>query len=268
MAMMRCEDVEHALLEHPTSQDPARPPELAAHLAGCPACHENAFEVEAAVVQIQSTPLRDPGPDLARSVMAKLALPDPAIVETGWMERLGHVWPRVRTGSVALAAALAVAVLFARWSSRATWQVQTAGAMRAIVPGRMIQVESGDRAVLRRGPVELVAEAGTRLEPANDELVRLHAGKVWVQVTPGSPFRLVAGEVEMDVRGTCFTVASSQHGVRLEVHEGAVRARARERSVLATAGSAYTFHGEAPPRRESVDASSGWPSIIRAEQPR
>ncbi len=166
----------------------------------------------------------------------------------------------VRVVAVGLGAALAAAaaVTLALWpgepvavvesiSLAGPWRVHPGDAVTRGVPVRVpegagARLELPDGTVLWLGPgVEIVALDG------EVRTLRLDAGRLLASVAPrrpGEPFRVVAGRLEVTVRGTIFSVAAEGGRSRVRLHEGRVGLVAGERTIDVRPGFEVELGGD------------------------
>jgi transmembrane sensor len=181
---------------------------------------------------------------LARMQAAAIYEPPPALVL--WTRR----W---RAGvAMAVAAGLVAIVLILVWSGRegsgpapdvfTSVQTPVGGSSRFTVASAVIDAGSDTSVSVHRG------ERGVSL--------MLKHGSVSCEVAhqDGRVFRVVAGEVEVEVVGTRFTVTRTGAAVYVEVARGKVRVRTRSEERMLTVGESWTVATE--PRAETAEAGA------------
>jgi FecR-like protein/tetratricopeptide repeat protein len=197
-------------LRDAATREPGLDAELTEHIAGCIACRRAQDQVAAVVAMARRLPYAPPPrrvvEDMRSTVLASLPLGGP------------RRWLRPRT-LIAAGVAAALAVV----------------AVRAVLP-------SG--APRSRATVEPIgAAAYVHTSSAPDEIVRLAEGTLHVQVAPldaGERFRIVAGDGDVEVRGTAFEV--EVHGdriARVAVEHGRVEVRTRGAVQILDAGQRW-----------------------------
>ncbi|MEP6860853.1 MAG: FecR domain-containing protein [Deltaproteobacteria bacterium] len=103
----------------------------------------------------------------------------------------------------------------------------------------------------RHATLEAIGPASfTRPSDGPDEVVRLSEGTLHVEVSPlsvGERCRIIAGDGEVEVRGTAFDVeVHGDHLVRVEVDHGRVEVRARGGTRILSSGGRWEVLGPAP----------------------
>ena len=192
--------------------------------------------------------------------------------------RTGHrrrVWLAGALGAAALILAL---LLLRRDDDAATTRPRAA----ALLPGSLDSsriVTGEDDSTLDIGTAVLTAHAHSALVVSGDEsqglLVVLERGGVTCRVTPrpqGAPFRIRAGEVQVSVTGTEFTVERRGEGARVAVAQGSVEIRAGGQIRRISAGDEWTSvtpepysEPSAPPPLAELDPT---PAQASAHPPR
>jgi TolA-binding protein len=192
-------------------------PELSAHLGACAACGARWHRLQRTRELARQLPW--PAPTAARLEQTRTALlvalarqqrvRAPAWTPSAWLRRLLF-------GTALAAAGVGGAALVLRHSRR-----PEVGAAASVVT------------TLRRAHhVTISPGAGARFERAgeiSDQIVRLHDGATTFEVTPlaaGERFRVLAGNGEIEVRGTRFEVkVAGERFTELRVHAGQVELR-------------------------------------------
>jgi transmembrane sensor len=179
---------------------------------------------------------------LARMQAAVIYEPAPALVR----------WTRRWTAGVAVAAGLVALVLILVWTGRegsgpapdvfTSVQTPVGGSSRFTVASAVIDAGSDTSVSVHRD------ERGVSL--------MLKHGSVSCEVAhqDGRVFRVVAGEVEVEVVGTRFTVTRTGAAVHVEVARGKVRVRTRSEERMLTVGESWTVATE--PRAETAEAGA------------
>lgn len=173
-----------------------------------------------------------------------------------------------------IAAALAVVVAgLSVVAPRLPWPAEASPAVYATVVGeqRAIPLEDGSVIHLNtdsRVEVHMTPEA---------RLITLTAGEAFFDVAsaPDRPFRVLAGDREVEAVGTAFNVYRSRDGLQVVVLEGVVAiapvdartatrppADSREQRILVHAGEQAAFTGSAAPQSVEADlqAATSWRS--------
>jgi len=156
--------------------------------------------------------------------------------------------PRTRTVALAGFAAGAIAVSIVV----ALIVALRGGAAAPPVGGRLEASARRTLAIGSRGVA--VAEAGSELEWRVDAdrraVVVQQRGRVFYRVDAGGPFRVTTPHGEVEVLGTCFTVAVETAATRVTTHEGRVAVAGAGVTLILAAGEVAAL-GPAGPR--SVD---------------
>lgn len=118
------------------------PPELVAHLAGCPECQERALAEQEIVEQLAALPYMSPAPGFADRVMQAVTIPDPfAIRSLESARRRLFASPR----SLAFAASLAI-LLVGSMAGSIVWSLAHQDTLAAL--GSWLAAEAGQTAWL------------------------------------------------------------------------------------------------------------------------
>jgi len=153
--------------------------------------------------------------------------------------------------AASLVAAIGAAFVLSRPSAPALYAVSTA-------PGGRHSIELAGTV-----RVELNGDTRVTLDHNNLRFARLDRGEAMFMVKhdPDRPFKLHAGNTDVEDVGTSFDVELDADSTRLGVAEGAVRVTTRSGSVVVTAGQTVTVAGDGPAmvrRDQDIRSIGGW----------
>lgn len=188
-------------------------------------------------------------------------------VRDGLEKKRPRRWPAVLAAAIALGAIVAVALVVWPGQSPATWS------------GTVVETQATEQRIELADGTRVVVEPESRLSVCAETGVCLvvDRGRARFDVTkdPDRVFHVRAGDVEVRVVGTRFTVTHRVEAERaetiVEVSEGVVEVRAGggdPRRVAAGQRFAMTFGGSEPPAEpETVEAPiEPQPSTVRRPQ--
>jgi hypothetical protein len=231
---------------------------LTAHLAACPRCAGQWRRLGLARDLAREIPTASPAPAELEQLRTRLL----AAQHASRLPGARRPWLPWRAPTLAVASfAVAAAVMFA-------WRLSHAPAVsRAAAPVALRTYH----ATVHPLPGALLNLEGTNA----DDIVRLHDGEASFDVTPlraGERFRVVAGNGEVEVRGTSFhVVVRGDRLAGVHVDHGRVEVRvAGRRTVALLAGDRWASDARATAETPSAAETAfvdGW-SAFRAGQMR
>jgi TolA-binding protein len=240
-------EITRALSQPETSADVVR------HVRDCPTCAGLATELRTVIsVAAEMLPVAPMSQASRDRISAALGA---ASAEAATTKRRRRV-----PAALAFAAALAgIAVLYGGWTyvARRAAKPQVAqGPAEAIA-------ERGDKSV-SLAKVRLFGEASfRRLSEPPDEIVRLASGRATFEVThltSEQRFRVVAGDGEVEVRGTRFEVEARDGALwNVAVTDGKVDVRVGDAVLRLQSGDEWQRHQPSPAAKETRAPSSTAP---------
>jgi hypothetical protein len=214
-------------------------PRVAWHLAGCPPCAEDHRELQALAAQARSTlaPVDRMPRDRREALGARLRV-SVSLVRPRSAGRIGRAWwwAPAAAMTVALAVWGAESRLGSSWRAALIATQPIAAAPATLPPTTEILAPNDPGALEWKAPAEsraLIRAIGqarfTRAQLLPDEIVRVDDGEIELEISPlhaGERFRVVTDDGDVEVRGTSFKVAVTEHRLAaVHVWRGQVQVR-------------------------------------------